>query len=97
MIIGEDEDDVGSDVTDVAVPLQPRPEAIARQVAGPLSRMTDFNQERKEKKEERERGRQPPPCHHSTLQSPPQRFSHTATQSNLGEKTEGERAEKSGK
>ena len=36
LIIGEDEDDVGSDVAEVAIPLQARPEAIPRQVARAL-------------------------------------------------------------
>lgn len=38
LIISEDEDDVGSHVANVAVSLQPRPEAISRQVARALSR-----------------------------------------------------------
>lgn len=76
LIISEDEDDVGSDIADVAVPLQSRPEAISRQVARALGHREDFHQDKKEEKWER--GREPPPCHHATLLSPPQSFdSHT--------------------
>lgn len=77
LVISEDEDDVGSDVADVAVPLQARPEAISRQVARALGHRKDSHQGKKEKKK-RERGGEPPPCHYATLQSPPQSFvSHT--------------------
>lgn len=77
LIVSEDEDDVGSDVADLAVSLQAGPEAIPRQVSGALGHREDSHQD---KEEERERGREPPPCHHATLQSPPQCFvSHTHT------------------
>lgn len=61
LIISEDQDDVGSDVAEVAVPLQASPEAISRQV-----HRKDFPQDKKEEKK-KERGGEPPPCHHATL------------------------------
>lgn len=71
LIISEDEDDVGSNVADVAVPLQARPRSISRQVAGALGHRKESPQDKKDKKK-RERGGEPLPCHHATLQSPPQ-------------------------
>lgn len=86
LIVSEDEDDVGSDVADLAVSLQAGPEAIPRQVSRALGRREDSHQDKKE--EERERGREPPPCHHATLQSPPQSFvSHTHTRLRLPHST----------
>lgn len=81
LIISEDEDDVGSDVTDVAIPLQTRPQPISREVARTLGCRKDSPQDKKEQ-EKRERGGKPPPCHHATLQSPPQPVvSHSNTES----------------
>lgn len=45
LIISEDEDDVGSDVAYVAVPLQARPEAISRQVARALGHREDSHKD----------------------------------------------------
>ena len=83
LIISEDKDDVGSDIADVAVPLQARPEAIPRQVARALGhREEDSHQDKQQEK--RERGGEPPPRHHATLQSPPQSFvSHTGVGGSL--------------
>lgn len=55
----------------MAVPLQARPQSISRQVAGALGHRKNSPQDKKQQKK-RERGREPPPCHHATLQSPPQ-------------------------
>lgn len=93
LIISEDENDVGSDVTDVTIPLQARPQPISREVAGALCYRKDSPQDEKEQKK-RERGEKPPPCHHATLQSPPQSVvSHSNTESaapslNLRDKTQ---------
>lgn len=72
LIISEDEDDVGSHVAYVAVSLQARPEAISRQVARALSRRESPHKD--ENEEKRERGKEPLPCHHDNLQSPPGYF-----------------------
>lgn len=76
LVVSQDEDDVGPDVADVAVPLQAGPETISGQVAGAVRRREES---RKEQKEKRERGREPPPCHDDNLQSPLQpSLSHVA-------------------
>lgn len=77
LIVSEDQDDVGSDVADVAIPLQARPEAMSRQVARALGHRKHSHQGEKEQ-EKRERGGEYPPCHRATLPSPLQFFvSHT--------------------
>ena len=72
LIISEDQDDVGSHVAEVAVPLQARPLAVSRQVARAMDHRKHFHHDKKEDKKKRKRGRENPPCHLVTLQSPPQ-------------------------
>lgn len=68
LVIGEDEDDVGPDVAEVAVLLQPRLLPIARQVAGAVGR--GEKDSRRDEKEEEKRE----PCHRASRQSPPRSF-----------------------
>lgn len=65
LIVSEKQNDVGSDVARVAVPLETRPEAISRQVSGALGQREDPHQDQQE--EERDRGEEPPPRHYGNL------------------------------
>lgn len=83
LIVSEDEDDVGSHIADVAVPLKPRPEAVSGQVAGAFGHGQDSHQDEEEEEEEekREQGGQPPPCHHySAVTSSVLRFTRGSLQ-----------------
>lgn len=65
LIVSEEQNDVGSDVAHVAVPLEARPGAISRQVSGALGRREDSHQN--QQKEKRDRGEKPPPSHYANL------------------------------
>lgn len=76
LVISEKQNDVGSDVAHVAVPLETGPGPVSRQVSGALSQREESQQN--QHKEKRGRGQEPPARHDGNLESRPQSFvSHT--------------------
>lgn len=65
LIVSEKQNDVGPDGARVAVPLEARPGAIARQVSGALGHWEDSHKD--QQKEKRDRGGEPPPRHDGSL------------------------------
>ena len=66
----------------MAIPLQTGPVAVSRQVARAMGARKDPPDD--QKKEKRERGKEPPPCHPDNLQSSPKCFvSHPGVYSSL--------------
>lgn len=75
LIIGENQNDIGSDVSEVTVSLQTGPGAISRQVAKTFHFREASHQDKREEKK-RKNGRVPSPCHHDKLLSSLQSFIH---------------------
>lgn len=65
LVVSEKQNDIGSGVAHVAVPLEARPGAISRQVSRALGYWEDPHQD--QQKEQRERGEKPPPRHYGNL------------------------------
>lgn len=65
LIVSEKQNDVGSDVAHVAVPLETRPGPISRQVSGALGQREESHED--QQKEKRDRGEEPPPRHDGNL------------------------------
>lgn len=73
LVVRQHQDDVGSDVTGVAVPLQPGAESVPGQVAGGVAGEGEEEKASKEQEGEMmEAGGEPRRCHDDAdLQSPP--------------------------